>query len=87
MDWKRRIRECLEHALEKLSATSRRIIELRYTEELSHRQIAARLNKTMGYVAGTLARAEQYFRDEIEAECSEEISSVFELRTRNQDEI
>jgi RNA polymerase sigma factor (sigma-70 family) len=62
---------CVRRARDRLSETYRLIISLRHDEGLMHRQIAERLGRTMGYVAGTLHRAEHYLQVEMLEECSE----------------
>ena len=69
----RQLRECLGRALAALSETSRRIIRLRHFEELSHAEIAARLDKTTGYVGPTLSRAERYLKDEVREHCADHL--------------
>lgn len=75
-DWARRVRECLGRALERLSETYRRIINLRHFEGLSHQEIAVKLGKTVGYVGPTLARAEGYLRQEVLEICPDEAGQV-----------
>jgi RNA polymerase sigma factor (sigma-70 family) len=69
----RELRDCLERALSALSETYRRVVQLRHLEELSHRDIAARLRKTLGYVGPTLQRAERYLRDELRERCADHL--------------
>lgn len=69
----RDLKECVMSAMARLSQTYRRLIQLRYVESLMHGEIARRLNRTNGYVAGTLARAERYLLDEVKMLCGDHL--------------
>jgi RNA polymerase sigma-70 factor (ECF subfamily) len=78
----REIRECIEKAINALSETHRRLINLRHVENLKHPEIAQRLGKTLGYVGPTLARAEQYLRDELREICPEHLGAFADATAR-----
>jgi RNA polymerase sigma factor (sigma-70 family) len=80
----RQLAECLDRARERLSDTYRRIIHLRHDLGLSHREIADNLDKTMGYVAGTLARAERYLREELWETCRDHLEKFGAIFGRNE---
>jgi RNA polymerase sigma factor (sigma-70 family) len=67
--------ECLARAKERLSHTHRQIIQLRHDLGLKHREIAERLGRTIGYVSGTLARAERHLREELLETCRDHLGS------------
>jgi RNA polymerase sigma factor (sigma-70 family) len=62
---------CVRRARKRLSETYQQVISLRHDERLMHREIAERLGRSLGYVAGTLHRAEHYLQVEILEECAE----------------
>jgi RNA polymerase sigma factor (sigma-70 family) len=80
----RQLAECLDRAKGRLSETYRRMIHLRHELGLSHREIADNLDKTMGYVAGTLARAERYLRDELWETCRDHLERFGAIFGRNE---
>lgn len=67
----KQLAECLESAKGRLSQTHRELIHLRHELGWKHREIAAKLGKTVGYVGTTLTRAERYLREEIMEACAE----------------
>lgn len=72
----RQLAECIERAKERLSQTHRQLIHLRHEVGLKHREIADRLGRTVGYVGGSLARAERYLRDELLETCRDHLGWV-----------
>lgn len=73
-------RQCLEHATEQLSDVHKSVVRLRYHEGLEHWEIASRLEKTIGYVGPTLARAEVALRNALRDRCRELIESLIGAR-------
>lgn len=67
---------CIERARQNLSATHRRLIELRHDCDMKLQEIAEVLGRTIGYVSGTLARAERYLRDEVKEACGDHLERV-----------
>ena len=74
-----RLAECLESAKTRLSAMHRELIHLRHELALSYKQIATKLGRTIGYVSGTLARAERYLREEVIDACADHLGSFRSL--------
>lgn len=77
----KQLRECVQRAKGRLSHMHQNIIHLRYDLGMMHREIAERLGRTLGYVGGTLARAERYLRDEIREACGDHLgrfTSIFD---------
>jgi RNA polymerase sigma factor (sigma-70 family) len=70
---------CVEGAKNRLSAMHRELICLRHEFALSYKEIAGRLGRTVGYVSGTLARAERYLREEIIDACADHLGSFRSL--------
>jgi RNA polymerase sigma-70 factor (ECF subfamily) len=64
---------CLAKAKLRLSPNHRRLIQLRHEEDLTHQEIADRLNSTKGYVGPTLSRAERRLRDEVLIVCADHL--------------
>lgn len=69
----RQLAECLEEAKARLSETYRKMIHMRHDLAMRHQEIADNLGKTVGYVGGTLARAERYLRDEVMETCADHL--------------
>ena len=67
---------CIERARENLSAMHRRLIELRHDCDMKHQEIAEVLGRSIGYVSGTLARAERYLGEEIKEACGDHLERV-----------
>jgi RNA polymerase sigma factor (sigma-70 family) len=80
----RQLAECLDRAKGRLSETYRKMIHLRHDLGLTHREIANSLDKTMGYVAGTLARAERYLREELWETCRDHLARFGAIFGRNE---
>jgi DNA-directed RNA polymerase specialized sigma24 family protein len=57
----------------------RELIHLRHELALSYKEIAGKLGRTVGYVSGTLARAERYLREEIIDACADHLGSFRSL--------
>jgi RNA polymerase sigma factor (sigma-70 family) len=70
---------CVEQAKSRLSQMHRELIHLRHELDLSYKDIAEKLGRTMGYVSGTLARAERYLREEIADACADRLGSFRSL--------
>jgi len=71
--------ECLEKAKARLSQTHREMIHMRHELAMKHQEIAIKLGRTIGYVGGTLARAERYLREEILETCADHLGSFRSL--------
>jgi RNA polymerase sigma factor (sigma-70 family) len=71
----RQLASCLEKAKGHLSRMHRELIHLRHELGLKHQEIASKLDKTIGYVGSTLARAERYLREEILDACADHLGS------------
>lgn len=71
----RQLAECLEKAKARLSETYRKLIHMRHDLGMLHREIAEQLGRTVGYVGGTLVRAERYLRDEVMETCADHLGS------------
>jgi RNA polymerase sigma factor (sigma-70 family) len=71
----KQLAECLEKAKNRLSQTYRDLIYMRHDLDLEYKEIAAKLGRTIGYVGGTLARAERYLREEILETCADHLGS------------
>jgi RNA polymerase sigma factor (sigma-70 family) len=69
----KQLEECLEKAKDRLSITHRDMIRMRHEFGFKHREIANKLQKSMGYVSGTLARAERYLSEEIMETCADHL--------------
>lgn len=67
---------CMERARQNLSATHRKLIELRHDCDMKLREVAEVLGKSIGYVSNTLARAEKYLRDEVREACGDHLERV-----------
>jgi RNA polymerase sigma factor (sigma-70 family) len=80
----RQLAECLDRAKGRLSETHRQLIHLRHELGLKHREIADTLDRTMGYVAGTLARAERYLREELWETCRDHLGRFGAIFGRNE---
>jgi RNA polymerase sigma factor (sigma-70 family) len=65
--------ECIKRARERLSRGDQEIIHLRHDLNLKHREIAARLGRTLGYVGPTLARAERRLRNKLRETCRDHL--------------
>jgi RNA polymerase sigma factor (sigma-70 family) len=65
--------KCMERAKGRLSETYRELIRLRHDVGLKHHEIAKKLGRTLGYVGGTLARAERYLREELLETCADHL--------------
>jgi RNA polymerase sigma factor (sigma-70 family) len=72
----RQAQACLREGLAVISPTQRAVLTLRHAEQLAHREIAGRLKKTMGYVAGTLARAEAALRRRLKGACADLVADI-----------
>lgn len=72
----RRIRDCVGMAKRRLAEPQRQLWELRHEEHLMHQEIAARIDKSMGYVGPTLARAERKMCDFLREECPEVLQGL-----------
>jgi RNA polymerase sigma-70 factor (ECF subfamily) len=73
---------CVQSAKARLSETHRTIIELRHDLDLTYQEIADRLNRTIGYVSGTLARAERALADKILELCGDHIGRLQRILRR-----
>lgn len=71
------LRHCLEHALDRLRANYRQMIELAHGTDLSYRAIAERLDISCNNVAVTLHRAEKSLRKVFLEICPEHYSELF----------
>jgi RNA polymerase sigma factor (sigma-70 family) len=78
----RQLRTCLEKAKSRLSQMHRELIHLRHELGLQHREIAAKVGKTIGYVGSTLARAERYLREEVIDACADHLDSFHSILSR-----
>jgi RNA polymerase sigma factor (sigma-70 family) len=67
---------CIKKARQNLSATHRRLIELRHDCDMKLREVAEALGKSINYVSGTLARAERYLCEEIKEACGDHLERV-----------
>jgi RNA polymerase sigma-70 factor (ECF subfamily) len=67
---------CVQRARTLLSQTHQEVIRLRHEMGLKHREIAERLNTTIGSVGGTLARAERALGDKILELCADHIGGL-----------
>jgi RNA polymerase sigma factor (sigma-70 family) len=67
---------CLERAKESLSEKHRQLIVLRYDRDLKLREIAVQLDRTVGAVSATLARAECALRDKVLEICGDHLGPV-----------
>lgn len=68
--------DCIARARQNLSATHRRLIELRHDSDMKLREVAEVLGKSTSYVSSTLARAERYLREEIKEACGDHLDRV-----------
>jgi RNA polymerase sigma factor (sigma-70 family) len=71
----RQLRDCLEKAKGHLSKSYRDLIYMRHELGLKHKEIAANLGKTIGYVGSTLARAERHLREKLVQACADHLGS------------
>jgi RNA polymerase sigma factor (sigma-70 family) len=70
---------CVESAKNRLSEMHHELIHLRHEVALSYKEIAQKLGRTVGYVSGTLARAERYLREEIVDACADHLGKFRSL--------
>ncbi len=63
------IARCIARARELLSEGHKKVIALRHDDDLAHQGIADALEKSIGYVGPTLARAERNLREYIAEVC------------------
>lgn len=68
--------DCLRNGIAGIAPMQKTILRLRHIEELAHAAIAERLNKTMGYVAGTLSRAEKALVRSMTKPCLELVGDI-----------
>jgi RNA polymerase sigma factor (sigma-70 family) len=74
--------KCVNRAKTCLSDSHREMISLRHDSGLKLREMAERLNKTIGYVSGTLARAERALADKILELCGDHIGGLAQILRR-----
>ncbi len=72
--------QCLDRATQRLSDVHRSVVLLRHQQELGHQEIANRLDRSLGYVGPTLARAEQALREALLERCRELVESLIGAR-------
>jgi DNA-directed RNA polymerase specialized sigma24 family protein len=77
--------DCIQGAIGRLSQIHGDIFRLRHFCGLRHQQIADQLGRSIGYVGGTLARAERNLVEEIREACADHLGDfgiLFELGPR-----
>ena len=76
------LRDCLDKGLDRVTPKQQELLRLRHEESLMHREIALRLERTMGTVASNLADAERALRRRMMGECAELLDDVVGVARR-----
>jgi RNA polymerase sigma factor (sigma-70 family) len=78
------LRDCLDKGLDRVTLKQQELLRLRHEESLRHREIAQRLERSMGTIASNLADAERALLRRMMGECAELLDDIVGVNRRGQ---